>query len=205
MRLPLVPTLMVAVMVPVMIGLGFWQLQRAEWKAGLLAELAAGRDLPRLEIAPPLAGNLDFRRVRVRVDCPAQTPQGRAGRSADGRTGYATVLLCRAAGEDILLDAGWSVSPTAWTGIKGPWPPAGPTIIDGMLVKTGKARPRYTLVSETAPPPLLPSAPPSSDTIPNNHMGYAVQWFAFAVTLLIIYGVYVRRRRAAGETESPAK
>jgi surfeit locus 1 family protein len=30
--------------------------------------------------------------------------------------------------------------------------------------------------------------------IPNNHRSYAVQWFAFALIALIIYGLAVRKR-----------
>ena len=37
-RLPILPTIIVAAAVAVMIGLGIWQLQRAEWKNRLIAE-----------------------------------------------------------------------------------------------------------------------------------------------------------------------
>jgi cytochrome oxidase assembly protein ShyY1 len=50
------------------------------------------------------------------------------------------------------------------------------------------------LVAASAPPGLEPSAPPSLSTIPNNHRSYAAQWFAFALTALVIYGLAVRKR-----------
>ncbi len=31
--------------------------------------------------------------------------------------------------------------------------------------------------------------------MPNNHLSYAVQWFSFAATALIIYALALRRRR----------
>ena len=40
-RLPIFPTIVVAAAVAIMIGLGMWQLQRAEWKEALLARYAA--------------------------------------------------------------------------------------------------------------------------------------------------------------------
>ncbi|MDB5686282.1 MAG: surfeit locus 1 family protein, partial [Rhizorhabdus sp.] len=41
---------------------------------------------------------------------------------------------------------------------------------------------------------LEPSVPPSIADIPNNHRGYAVQWFIFALTAAIIYAIALRRR-----------
>ena len=54
-------------------------------------------------------------------------------------------------------------------------------------------------MADEALPPLLPSAPPTIDTIPNNHLSYAVQWFSFAAILAIIYGLWMRRRLAPGD------
>ena len=40
-RLPILPTILVAAAVVVMIGLGVWQLSRAEWKERLIAQYRA--------------------------------------------------------------------------------------------------------------------------------------------------------------------
>ena len=45
-RLPLIPTIVVAAAVAVMIGLGVWQLQRAEWKERLIARYTRAETLP---------------------------------------------------------------------------------------------------------------------------------------------------------------
>ena len=45
-RLPLLPTLIVAAAIAVMVALGIWQLQRAHWKDGLLADYAQAATLP---------------------------------------------------------------------------------------------------------------------------------------------------------------
>jgi surfeit locus 1 family protein len=50
------------------------------------------------------------------------------------------------------------------------------------------------LVADGAAPGLQPSALPSPQSIPNNHLFYAVQWFAFAAIALIIYGLALRKR-----------
>ena len=50
------------------------------------------------------------------------------------------------------------------------------------------------LVADGAAPGLQPSARPSIESIPNNHRGYAVQWFLFAATAIVIYLLALRRR-----------
>jgi surfeit locus 1 family protein len=44
---------------------------------------------------------------------------------------------------------------------------------------------------------LQPNARPDPNDIPNNHLSYAVQWFLFALTALVIYGLALRKRLAA--------
>ena len=38
------------------------------------------------------------------------------------------------------------------------------------------------------------NARPDPATIPNNHLSYAIQWFLFALTALVIYGIALRKR-----------
>jgi len=48
-----------------------------------------------------------------------------------------------------------------------------------------------------ASPPLAgleASAMPDPGELPNNHLSYAVQWFLFALTALVIYGIALRAR-----------
>ena len=41
---------------------------------------------------------------------------------------------------------------------------------------------------------LLPLERPDPSDLPNNHIAYAWQWFLFALTALVIYGLAVRKR-----------
>ena len=50
------------------------------------------------------------------------------------------------------------------------------------------------LVAANAAPGLEPSQPPGPDTIPNNHLFYAAQWFFFAAAAATIYALAVRKR-----------
>ncbi len=48
-----------------------------------------------------------------------------------------------------------------------------------------------------AAPPLAglaANAAPDPTDIPNNHFSYAVQWFLFAATALVIYALALRKR-----------
>ena len=45
-RLPVIPTIVVVAAAAIMIWLGMWQLHRAKWKDGLLAQYAKAEQLP---------------------------------------------------------------------------------------------------------------------------------------------------------------
>lgn len=192
-RLPLLPTVMVAIAVPVLMGFGFWQVQRAAWKDALLADLARNAAAPMVIVGPGvLPEGLDFRRVRLTLACRSAAPQPRAGRNREGQSGYSVVFSCSGHGADIALNAGWGPRADSWAGAAG-FPPAGAFGVEGVLVRMPDAADAdWTLVADQAPAPLVPSAPPSVATIPDNHRSYAVQWFGFAGILAVIYGLWLR-------------
>ena len=187
-RLPLIPTLIVALAMATMVGLGFWQLRRAVWKEGLLAQLAVNRGKP--EIAYPLVPSHTERLLFRRASgfCLAPTAiRVTAGRSAAGTEGWSHVATCRTGGAEgpgMVVDIGWSptFAPVRWRG----------GTVRGVIVPDGKSLIR--LVASDPAPGLQPSQPPGTDTIPNNHRFYAAQWFFFAAVAGLIYGLALRRR-----------
>ncbi|WP_430635488.1 SURF1 family cytochrome oxidase biogenesis protein [Sphingomonas hankookensis] len=50
------------------------------------------------------------------------------------------------------------------------------------------------IVSDRAAPGLTPSRRPDPASLPDNHLAYAIQWFAFALAAVIIYLLALRRR-----------
>ena len=54
------------------------------------------------------------------------------------------------------------------------------------------------LIPATAVAPLARSRLPVPADLPDNHLSYAVQWMAFAVTLAAVYLVYLRQWRRGG-------
>ncbi len=193
---PLIPTLMVLVAVPILIGFGIWQLQRAQWKEALLADLAANAQLPVADLGTgPIPDGYQFRRITLTIICRPGKPDARVGQNLEGEVGYSQFLPCLAGNQPILVNAGWAIRPDGWNGALAGWPT---TPVTGTIIETADGNPPYTLVLAQAAPGLVPSAPPSTDSIRNTHLSYAVQWFGFATILAAIYALYVRRWRREG-------
>ncbi|MFM9853782.1 MAG: SURF1 family protein [Sphingomonadaceae bacterium] len=199
-RLPIISTIIVGGAVAVMIGLGVWQLGRAEEKRALIAQYAGAAAKP--EMAYPAIGTdsrLWFRRASALCLEPASI-KVEPGRNRKGQSGWRHIAQCRtgAEGPGLVVDIGWSAGfsvKAPWTGgpVKGviaPQPDHRSVIAKGL----GSAAPGLMLVSNTPATGLEPSAPPSLDDVPNNHLAYAVQWFLFAGIAALIYMLALRRR-----------
>nr|AYC79567.1 SURF1 family protein [uncultured bacterium] len=188
-RLPIVPTIIVVAAVATMIALGIWQLQRAKWKHGLLAQYAAAQKEPPIAwpTIPLHDDQLPLFRYATAVCLHPVARSAIAGENKAGEPGYVQIVDCTtgAEGPGMSVELGWSKNPNAkvnWSG--GP--------VSGIIAPDRRTRMR--LVAAGSPPGLEPSAPPSPATIPNNHISYAVQWFIFAAIALIIYGLSIRKR-----------
>ncbi len=82
------------------------------------------------------------------------------------------------------VNLGWTTDPRAVR--------FGGGAIGGIIAADGLDGAR--VVSARALPGLQASAAPNPSDMPNNHLAYAVQWFAFAATALIIYALALRKR-----------
>ena len=201
-RLPLIPTLLVAVAVITMIALGVWQIDRARQKADLIALYRSNLARPAMSFPDlgPVPRDAMFRPSSVTcIEVMGWRTEG--GRSADGVSGSRYIAECRtgADGPGALIDVGVSQNP----GIKPRWPGG---VARGMITTEpdhtsmiarllgGGAVLGPMLVADTPAPGLRTSAKPSPDTVPNNHVSYAVQWFLFAAAALVIYVLALRKR-----------
>lgn len=179
--------LIVAAAIATMIGLGLWQLDRLEWKEGLIAQYRLADDAqpvayPGLSTVPPLYRRSGFNCLEV-VGWRHQ-----AGQNAKGEAGFAHVADCRtgAEGPGAAVDIGWSREPEAGTDWKG-----GP--VEGVIGPDERFG--HRLVSSEGLAGLQASAKPDPGAMPNNHLAYAVQWFAFAAIAAIIYLLALRKKR----------
>ncbi len=192
-RVPIVATAVVIAACALMIGLGVWQLHRAKWKEALLAQYAAAQNLPPISF-PTIPLRNDQLPLFRHATGVCLRPVGRravAGENKAGEPGYVQIIDCStgAEGPGMAVEVGWSKNPNAkvnWAG--GP--------VSGIIAPDRRTRMR--LVAASAPPGLEPSAPPSLETIPNNHRSYALQWFSFAAIALLIYGLALRKRWKEG-------
>lgn len=190
MRLPLVPTLVVAAAVLTMIGLGVWQIQRAGEKTALIERYRAAAGQP--PVAWPALPTSDDALLYRRASgfCTAVTGwRAVAGRNRRGETGWSHIAACRTGGYEgpgMQVDMGWSRDfhdPQGWRGGE----------VTGTIAPDREHRIR--LVSDAPAPGLEPSAAPNAEDLPNNHLIYAVQWFLFAAAAAVIYLLALRRRQ----------
>lgn len=216
----LLPTLVVAALLPLLLGLGCWQLQRAGEKRELLAEQAARSQAPAADLVELAA--LDdpaFRRVRLVGTFDAGHSLLLDNRQRGGRVGVELLqpFLDRPSGRWVLVNRGWL-----------PWPqraalPAFDTPVGELSLEASVYRPPGSafLLGDGAPGEGWPrlvnvvEAPalwrelerdgladelrlepgpasyvgdwPVVASGPEKHLGYAVQWFALAATLLGMY------------------
>ena len=190
-RIPIIPTLLVLAAVAVMISLGVWQARKIGVKRDLIAQFQANTGLPPTTW-PTMAGGQE-RMLYRRATGFCVEPLGWraiAGRNEAGETGWSHIAACRTGGLEgpgMQVDMGWSKLSAAPAGWKG-----GP--VSGIIAPDRQHEIR--LVSATAAPGLVPSAPPSPETLPNNHLMYAIQWFFFAATAAVIYVLALRKRQS---------
>jgi surfeit locus 1 family protein len=187
-KLPIVPTILVALAVVAMIGLGIWQLQRMREKDALLATYADAMGKPPISWPTmPMKEPLPLFRSAT-GNCLAVTGfRTAAGQNRRGEPGYLIIAECRtgAEGPGLAVELGWSKDPNAGRAYRG-------GLVSGVIAPDRQNRMR--LVAATPGPGLMASALPSPETIPNNHLSYAVQWFLFAGIALIIYALALRGR-----------
>lgn len=193
-RWPLVPTLVVAIAVLTMIGLGIWQLRRAEEKQALLARYEAARGLPPIAFPTiPMGEELPLFRQASGHCIRVISRRTGAGENHRGETGFLHIAECGsgAEGPGMAVEIGWSKDPNAGAGWNG-------GEVEGIIAPDSKSRMR--LVSAKGLAGLEASKPPSTASIPNNHLFYAFQWFFFAGIAALIYVLALRKRWRQGDT-----
>jgi len=183
-RFPIFSTVIVLAAVVTMTALGFWQLGRMDEKEALIARYASAGEQP--EVAWPTPAQYEaalFRRSTV--TCSQVTGfDSIAGTSSRGEKGWAQIARCTlddGASADVAM--GWSriPEPPAWGG----------GTVTGLVAPYGES---VRLVTIEPVAGLQPLAAPDPGDLPNNHLAYAGQWFLFALTALVIYGLVLRQK-----------
>lgn len=200
-RVPILPTLLVALAVAAMIGLGLWQLDRRQEKVTLIARYAANQHLPPIALPQFPDESILFRRASAMCVQPVAW-HSEAGRAADGTSGWRQIADCRtgAEGPGFAVQVGIAATLGAtpkWRGgpVRGyiTHAPQHRALIQGLW---SHAPQPLMLVADPPLPGLKPNAAANLGDIPNNHLAYAVQWFIFAALAAIIYAIALHRRAA---------
>lgn len=225
-----VPTVATLLVLPALLALGFWQLDRARQKSDLLEARRSQAALPVIEIAGLLDPTVaEFRIARAEGEYEPRWQILLDNRIHRGRSGVEVLTPLRLPGGTwLLVNRGWvpwgperSVLPEAAA-------PQGTVAVGGRLrvppefftLERGSARnefktlwqnldlERYQELTGLTLQPLVLElaataneaggfvrdwASPKEDWV-NRHRGYAFQWFALAVTLLLLYLVLNMRQ-----------
>jgi surfeit locus 1 family protein len=225
-RFPFGLTIVCVVALGLLIGLGTWQVQRLQWKQGLIARSEAATTLPPVSLgALSRLPDPEFRKAVLSCDFQNQ-PFVELQSIHDGQAGVRLISAC----EGWLVDLGFvadTVSarpdrqPAAIPGIVAEArkveapngfapPPEGnrfyardTAAMSRALGVQGAVRPYVLFATSPAWPQwaeLQPSAPPAAFS--NNHLGYALTWFGLALAVIAFYIVLLLRRlRADGRTK----
>jgi len=130
------PTLITLVLLPVLAGLGVWQLDRATWKQGLVDAHEASTHLVPVDLGWLLeSGELAaFRPVGVRGQYDLEHQVLLDNRLYQGHAGYHVLTPLRLAdGESVVLvNRGWVPTGLDRTVLPGLPGPAGPVIVEGV-------------------------------------------------------------------------
>jgi surfeit locus 1 family protein len=197
MKVPVMPTLLVLAAAGYMVHLGLWQLDRLHEKQESIASFRAAKAMPLLDAPQGVpTGTQRFRHVRI-VCSGFTAPQMAGGRNATGQAGWVQWMRCTTPSGDLgdLVRVGWTERPAPR--------PVAPAVVTGLFIGGDMGRDGKSIAHIVADPPLAglaPNATPDPVDLPNNHLSYAVQWFLFAGTALVIYGLALLKRLKAGGT-----
>ena len=187
---PVIPTIIASAAILTMIALGIWQLQRKGEKEALLSiyENAAKQPSLAYPAVPDLANLPLFRQSGVQC-IRVIGWRTISGTSQAGEAGFAHLAQCQTGGAEgpgAIVAIGWSKrpDPPAWRG----------GAING-IIAPNKPEP-IKLVATDKVDGLELLAKPSPDSIPNNHLLYAIQWFIFAFAAAVIFVLAVRKKQS---------
>ncbi len=210
------------VVAAVCVRLGVWQLDRLRQRRAWNAAARAARERPSLGVAGGAltADSVRDRQLRARGIYDYAHERLWHGRSYEGIPGVDLITPLRLAdGGAVLVDRGWAPSPDGYHVDEGAYREADSADVLGLGMSAPRARgdvdparlkdsvpyrllpfviqqlPPSTALNRPLPPGLIRwPAPELSD---GPHLSYAVQWFSFAIIIVVGSVALLRKGRAA--------
>lgn len=217
-------SLLVFLFMPLLISLGFWQLDRAQEKQLLLEEFTQQYQLPAKKIEAidlSVSQQNNYQHVIVSGSYDNDRYWLLDNQPREGKVGYEIIMPFWTGEQWLLVNRGWVLSPIYRDQLPEFTTPEGDVTIEGYFFGASKnavftqtasdlkqewpkrvlqldhVQVEKALGGNVAPLPLrvTDSSPgafitqwPVINTLPEKHQGYAVQWFAMAFALLLLYG-----------------
>lgn len=210
----------VCLMLPVLIGLGFWQLERAAEKRDILTAFQARQELPVVALSDLEPAEWEnYRRVKISGHFDRERYWLIDNQIRDGRFGYEVVALFFTGSDWLLVNRGWVEGDVSRRDLPQVVMPAGETQIEGEIyrysvnplhaapiggdgawprrVQGVTAEQAQTVLGESMLPFTLRLTEYSVAALsvkrllinvqPEKHTAYAVQWFAMAIALVLLF------------------
>jgi len=202
----------------VCVRLGVWQLHRLGERRMQNAAKHGARERPPLDVTTSLgADSARDRRLRARGVYDYVHEQVWRGRMFEGVPGVALITPLRLTdGAAVLVDRGWAPSPDGYHVDERLYREPDTTDVLGIGMRAPRARgdvdpaqlhdslpyPLLPFVVQLLPPPTAPgrSVPPGllrwplPELTDGPHLSYAIQWFSFALIIVVGSTVLFRKR-----------
>ena len=214
------PILMGIVGCAILISLGIWQLNRMEWKEGVLARIEARiHGAPEALPAKPTEADDEYRTVTVLGAFTGQFIELLAGQKGTSPGVRIIEAFATTDGRRILIDRGFledaaratprTAGATEVTGnllwpddtdsfTPPPDPKSGLWFARDLPAMAAKLETETTLIVASRPTgDGIEPVPVDTSSIPNDHWGYAIQWFGLAAVwgVMTLYLLWRIRQR----------
>lgn len=216
-------TLFTLLLLPLLVSLGFWQLQRAQEKQTIQEEYQQQQALPPVDFDGAVASEGNYRRVRMTGEFLENRYWLLENKIQNGRLGYHVIMPFEIGGDgqagQIVVNRGWVEAKAYREELPEFSTPQAKVTLSGMLVTPSSSPfidesqsqlsewphrlleldlnvmqeqldkelfPKVLQLDADSPGALAVNWQPINMT-PEKHRAYAVQWFALAAALVILF------------------
>lgn len=212
----LLPLLFIIAATLMLAGMGAWQVERLRWKESLITDISAAQDKPMLHALPEQATDALYRKAMLHGTFLHEKSFYLIAPPRAGQAGYfVTTPLKLVGGGTVLVNRGWTPRGQESK-------PQGVQMVTGVIRPLREKRyfspandeqknlwffedipAMQRLSGETLAPVALETVgkyqanvyPIPGDgkiSLRNDHLGYAITWFALAVIGLVMFAIYHR-------------